>query len=143
VSRTERKPAACAALSVGGSAPKPPGFCRFAARILALLRNWGLRPRTPNGAAGGRRFAASPLFRPLSRRSGCVPAEPYPPLSRGPRLRRSPEKLKLCVSRQELSHSILTGCASYSRDHLGAFVPAAQHDFGTDDPVIGGRPTLK
>jgi hypothetical protein len=25
-------------------------------------------------------FSVSPLFRPLSRRSGCVAAEPYPPL---------------------------------------------------------------
>jgi hypothetical protein len=35
------------------------------------------------------------------------------------------------------------GGASYGRNHLGAFVPAAQHDFGMGDPVIGGGPALK
>ena len=65
---------------LGALPPKPPGFTAVPARIAVLLRNWGLRPQTPAGALrkeGG--FAASLLFRPLSRRSGCVPAEPYPP----------------------------------------------------------------
>lgn len=42
-----------------------------------------------------------------------------------------------------MSHSVVTGWASYGRDYLGAFVPAAQHDFGIGDPVIGGEPSLK
>ena len=45
--------------------PQTPGICRFAAR----MRGYG-------GGAGRLR-----PFRRLSRRSGCVPAEPYPPLS--------------------------------------------------------------
>ena len=48
-----------------GLCPQTPGICRFAAR----MRGYG-------GGAGRLR-----PFRRLSRRSGCVPAEPYPPLS--------------------------------------------------------------
>src|ERR1700679_2561802 len=87
----------------------------------------------------GRRAAlALPESRPLSRRSGCVPAEPYPPLSLGLRLRQSPEILKLCVNRRYMSDSVVTGWASYGRVYLGAYVPDAQRDFGIGDPVIGG-----
>src|SRR5579872_772234 len=71
-------------------------------------------------------------------------AEPYPPPSLGRRLRRGPEILKLCVNREGgcVSHSVVAGWASYGRVYLGAFVPAAQHDCGMDDPVIGGGPAL-
>ena len=48
----------------GGSASKPPRFSAFA-------------PGFPDGGASGARPSES---RPLSRRSGCVSAEPYPPL---------------------------------------------------------------
>src|SRR4051794_41606250 len=53
------------AILVGGAAPKPPEF-------YALSPEW-----IPSGS--GLRPPPGP-FRPLSRRSGCVPAEPYPPL---------------------------------------------------------------
>ena len=57
-------------------------------RKLRAILHWGLCPQTP----GIFRFPArmvvfreratpAPMpFRPLSRRSGCVPAVPYPPL---------------------------------------------------------------
>ena len=48
-----------------GLCPQTPGIYRFAARMRAL-----------GGGAGRLR-----PFRRLRRRSGCVPAEPYPPLS--------------------------------------------------------------
>jgi len=54
---------------LGGSAPKPPGFTAFAPRYIVfvlLLEGRRLPPRTS---------------RPLSRRSGRIPALPYPPLS--------------------------------------------------------------
>ena len=82
-------------------------------------------------------------FRPLSRRSGRIPALPYPPLSLGLRLRQSPEILKLCVNRRYVSDSVVTGWASYGRVYLGAYVPDAQRDFGIGDPVIGGGPALE
>jgi len=47
-----------------GRRPQTPGIYRFRARMKACGGRWlGLRS-----------------FRPLSRRSGCVPAVPYPPL---------------------------------------------------------------
>src|SRR5882672_12797703 len=58
----------------GGAAPKPPRF--FALR----QDSWPER----------RAALALSESRPLSRRSGCVSAEPYPSLSLGPRLWRSP-----------------------------------------------------
>jgi hypothetical protein len=48
---------------LGDSVPKPLGFTAFSARMADVL-----------GAAG-----AAPPFRPLSRRSGRIPALPYPP----------------------------------------------------------------
>jgi hypothetical protein len=64
-----------------GSAPNPPGFTAVPARIAALLRNWGAAAPKPAGSCGGEADLPPPLlFRPLSRRSGCVPAQPYPPL---------------------------------------------------------------
>src|SRR5579863_10655227 len=63
-----------------GLCPQTPGIYRVPARIAVLLRNWGLRPQTPGALREGDGGPVSLLFRPLSRRSGCVPAEPYPPL---------------------------------------------------------------
>jgi hypothetical protein len=48
---------------LGDSVPKPLGFTAFSAGMADVL-----------GAAG-----AAPPFRPLSRRSGRIPALPYPP----------------------------------------------------------------
>jgi hypothetical protein len=64
-------------LPIWGLCPQTPGIFRFAARISGLLRNWGLRPQTlPESLRTGGETRRLPLFRPLSRRSGCVPAEP-------------------------------------------------------------------
>src|SRR6266446_6997681 len=57
-------------------------------RLLRSIRlNWGLRPQTPGiyrfqarMACGGGGLSRLLPFRLLSRRSGCVPALPYPPL---------------------------------------------------------------
>ena len=57
-------------------------------RLLRSIRlNWGLRPQTPGiyrsrarMACGGGGWSRLLPFRLLSRRSGCVPALPYPPL---------------------------------------------------------------
>ena len=57
-------------------------------RLLRSIQlNWGLRPQTPGiyrfqarMAWGGGGLSRLLPFRLLSRRSGCVPAEPYPPL---------------------------------------------------------------
>ena len=53
-----------------GRRPQTPGIYRFRARMDAAGRP----------GFGGGRSRLQP-FRQLSRRSGCVPAEPYPPLS--------------------------------------------------------------
>ena len=55
--------------------------------LRSIRLNWGLRPQTPGiyrlrarmAYCGGGRSRLLP-FRLLSRRSGCVPALPYPPL---------------------------------------------------------------
>ena len=57
-------------------------------RLLRCIQlNWGLRPQTPGiyrfqarMACGGGGLSRLLPFRLLSRRSGCVPALPYPPL---------------------------------------------------------------
>jgi hypothetical protein len=51
------------ALLIGDSVPKPLGFTAFPPEWLFFF-----------GAA-----SAAPPFRPLGRRSGRIPAEPYPP----------------------------------------------------------------
>jgi hypothetical protein len=68
-----RKQSARATHACGGFAPTPPGF-----GALVPLPIWSF---TGQIAKGGR--PSIPLYRsrPLSRRSGCFPAWPYPPLS--------------------------------------------------------------
>ena len=68
----------------------------------------------------------------------------FPPPSLGQRLLALSGDYGNFVSADRgVSHSVVIGWASYGRGYLGAFVPAAQHDFGTGDPVIGGGSTLK
>src|ERR1700739_5150538 len=59
----------------GGFAPAPPGF-----NALMPLPIGSFYKQT---AKGGCRSIPLHRSRPLSRRSGCVPALPYPPLSSG------------------------------------------------------------
>ncbi len=61
------KRAECSFAGHWGLCPQPPGIYRVAAKMAG-------------GETQGGRSRPVPL-RPLSRRSGCVPAEPYPPLS--------------------------------------------------------------
>ena len=73
-----------------GFAPAPPGFIAW-----CLSRCWArCRKRMKKGDA-----EASPLIdrsRPLSRRSGCLPALPYPPLSSGSFYWRRDKELASC-----------------------------------------------
>ena len=57
----------------GGAAPNPPGFTAFGPE-------W-TNGKTPRGERGRPRRPRP--FRPLSRRSGRIPALPYPPLRSG------------------------------------------------------------
>ena len=66
--------------SLGALPPNPRDFPPSRQNI-PVASQLGAAPPNPAGIlAGGRRTRRLPLFRPLSRRSGCVPAEPYPPL---------------------------------------------------------------
>lgn len=56
----------------GDQSPGPPGIFRFA----------GCRQAGKIEAAGPGEGTGRPVVQPLSRRSGCVPALPYPPLRR-------------------------------------------------------------
>src|SRR5438552_19009175 len=70
-----RRQSASATDACGGFAPTPPGFSALVPLPIGSFTGQ---------IAKGRRFSI-PLYRsrPLSRRSGCFPAWPYPPLSLG------------------------------------------------------------
>src|SRR6516164_2007913 len=77
ITHYERAPclrqSASATDACGGFAPTPPGF-----GALVPLPIWSF---TGQIAKGGRRSIPPDRSRPLSRRSGCFPALPCPPLS--------------------------------------------------------------
>jgi hypothetical protein len=62
-------------LKLGDQSPKPPGIFRFGAKS-----KFALFVRERSKASGGGEASPRTCFQPLSRRSGCFPAEPYPPL---------------------------------------------------------------
>ncbi len=70
-----RRQSALATDACGGFAPTPPGF--------GALVPLPMRHFTGQIVKGGRRSIPLYRSRPLSRRSGCFPAWPYPPLSSG------------------------------------------------------------
>src|SRR5579863_989907 len=118
-----------------GLCPQTPGIYRVPARIAVLLRNWGLRPQTPGALREGDGGPVSLLFRPLSRRSGCVPAEPYPPLRFFQGGRLQPRRATIV---QRTAITPLTSCrtprvhfkfaqdTNYSRRN---YPPGAPHDW--------------
>src|SRR5260370_37379292 len=68
-----RRQSATATHACGGFAPTPPGFSALVPLPIGSF--------TGQIAEGGRRSIPLYRSRPLSRRSGCFPAWPYPPLS--------------------------------------------------------------
>ena len=75
-----------------GRCPQTPGIFRFAAR----MNYFGERVAPPPGP-----------FRPLSRRSGCVPAVPYPPLRYSQSGRHQPRRATIL---QRTAITPLTSC---------------------------------
>src|SRR5579862_1418681 len=115
-----------------GLCPQTPGIYRVPARIAVLLRNWGLRPQTPGALREGDGGPVSLLFRPLSRRSGCVPAEPYPPLRFFQGGRLQPRRATIV---QRTAITPLTSCRTprvHFKDDLVPLLLQCFPDGGTD-----------
>jgi hypothetical protein len=66
---------------LGDQSPRPPGILRFESlpKGLLLFRHEGMPRNATTPRHGGPHPGVSFSVATLGRRSGCVPAEPYPP----------------------------------------------------------------